>query len=169
MADSLTPEKRSWLMSRIRSGNTKPELVLRSLLHRCGYRFSLRRRDLPGKPDIVLRKYRTVIFVHGCFWHRHPDCKQASTPRTRTEFWVEKFARNVSRDERNQAELVAKGWRVIVVWECELRQAPLAVLDRVLAAIDPQAASPSYDELPDRREVWRVAEEKLHYRLDNEE
>jgi DNA mismatch endonuclease (patch repair protein) len=169
MADPLTPEKRSWLMSRIRSGNTKPELVLRSLLHRCGYRFSLRRRDLPGKPDIVLRKYRTVIFVHGCFWHRHPGCKQASMPRTRPEFWAEKFAKNVARDERNQAELVAKGWRVIVVWECELRQDPLAVLDRVLGTMNPQAESLSYDELPSRREVWRVAEEKLHYRLDREE
>jgi G:T-mismatch repair DNA endonuclease (very short patch repair protein) len=90
-------------------------------------------------------------------------------PRTRPEFWAEKFAKNVARDERNQAELVAKGWRVIVVWECELRQDPLAVLDRVLGTMNPQAESLSYDELPSRREVWRVAEEKLHYRLDREE
>ena len=168
MTDPLTPEKRSWLMGRIRSGNTKPELVLRSLLHRCGYRFSLRRQDLPGKPDIVLRKYRTVILVHGCFWHRHAGCKQATVPQTRREFWQEKFARNMARDQRNEAELAELGWRVVVVWECELRQDPLAVLERVLAQLDPQAEPTSYAGLPDRREVWRVAEQKLHYRLDHE-
>ncbi len=168
MADPLTPEKRSWLMGRIRSANTKPELVLRSLLHRCGYRFSLRRKDLPGKPDIVLRKYRTVIFVHGCFWHRHPNCIQASEPKTRPEFWNEKFARNVARDRRNREELAARGWQVLVVWECELRKDPLAILEQVLGTLQPQAATLSYDDLPDRREVWRVAEEKLHYRLDRE-
>lgn len=168
MSDSLTPEKRSWVMGRIRSANTKPELVLRSLLHRCGYRFSLRRRDLPGKPDIVLRKHRAVIFVHGCFWHRHEGCRQASLPRSRREFWTEKFARNVARDAANRAALAALGWRVLVVWECELRQDPLAVLERVVGELSPRTEALSYTELPDRREVWRVAEEKLHYRLDRE-
>jgi DNA mismatch endonuclease (patch repair protein) len=167
MPDPLTPEKRSWLMSRIRSGNTKPELVLRSLLHRCGYRFSLRRRNLPGKPDVVLRKYRTVIFVHGCFWHRHADCKQATTPRTRTEFWKDKFARNVARDQRNQATLAEQGWRVLVVWECELRADPLAVLEHVLRQMNPGTDELDYGELPDRRQVWKVAEQKLHYRLEH--
>lgn len=168
MTDPLTPEKRSWLMGRIRSANTKPELVLRSLLHRCGYRFSLRRKDLPGKPDIVLRKYRTVIFVHGCFWHRHPECRQATVPQTRPDFWTEKFARNVARDQRNQEELVALGWQVLVIWECELRRDPLAVLEQMVARLTPEAQTLSYGDLPDRREVWKVAEEKLHYRLDRE-
>ena len=152
-------------MGRIRSGNTKPELVLRSLLHRCGYRFRLRQRKLPGQPDIVLRKYRAAIFVHGCFWHRHPGCKQATMPKTRMEFWQAKFARNVDRDQRNREALAALGWRVVVVWECELRRDPLAVLERVLRQINPECPDIAYDALPDRLEVWRVAEEKLQYQL----
>jgi DNA mismatch endonuclease (patch repair protein) len=119
--DDLTPEKRSWNMSRIRGRDTKPELLVRSLLHRLGYRFRLHRRDLPGTPDIVLPKYQTVIFVHGCFWHRHPDCRYAYTPKSRVEFWKEKFAANVHRDAKNRRALEQAGWQVLVVWECELR------------------------------------------------
>jgi DNA mismatch endonuclease (patch repair protein) len=163
MADTLTSERRSWVMSRIRSGNTKPELIVRSLLHRSGFRFSLRRRELPGTPDIVLRKYRTVVFVHGCYWHRHAGCKQASTPKTRREFWEEKFRRNVARDARCQAELSALGWRVLVVWECEVLKDPLAVLDRLITQLDPdRCACIPYDDLPDNRETIQVAEKKLH-------
>lgn len=121
MTDRLTPEKRSWNMSRIRSKNTKPEKIIRSLLHKMGYRFRIHRRDLPGKPDIVLPKYRTVVFMHGCFWHRHESCKAATTPKTNTAFWEEKFRRNVERDERHQDALNALGWKVIVVWQCELK------------------------------------------------
>lgn len=121
MADRISREHRSWNMSRIRGTDTKPELIVRSLLHRMGYRFRLRRKDLPGKPDIVLPKFRTVVFVHGCFWHRHGRCKYAYTPKTRIEFWTTKFRQNVDRDSRVRRELHALGWNSVVVWECELR------------------------------------------------
>ena len=107
-------------MSRIRSKNTKPEIVVRSLLHKLGYRFRLHSSKLPGKPDIVLPKYHTVIFVHGCFWHRHPGCKYAYSPKSRVEFWQKKFGENVVRHEHVAEELEELGWRVLVVWECEI-------------------------------------------------
>jgi len=118
--DRLTPNRRSWNMSRIRGRDTAPERRVRSLLHRRGFRFALRRQDLPGKPDIVLPRCRTVIFVHGCFWHRHKGCKNAVMPKTRTAFWQRKLQGNVARDEANARRLDALGWHVIVVWECEL-------------------------------------------------
>lgn len=118
--DRLTKEKRSWNMSRIRSKNTKPEIRLRSLLHKAGYRFRLHARKLPGTPDIVLPKYRTVIFVHGCFWHRHIDCANSTMPKTRIEFWESKFKTTVERDQDKIEKLRLAGWRVIIVWECEL-------------------------------------------------
>ncbi len=121
MADSLSKAKRSWNMSRVRSKDTKPEIFVRSLLHSDGYRFRLHKAGLPGKPDLVLAKYRTVVFVHGCFWHRHSGCSDATTPKTRTEFWTKKFEDNVSRDKRNAAALRNLGWDVVVVWECELK------------------------------------------------
>ena len=119
MTDPLTPQRRSWLMSRVGAKNTTPEMVVRRLLFREGYRFRLHRRDLSGSPDIVLPRFQTVIFVHGCFWHRHPGCSKATTPKTRVDFWAEKFARNVERDKRNVQRLEEQGWRTIVVWECE--------------------------------------------------
>lgn len=108
-------------MSRIRARDTGPEILLRSLLHRAGFRFRLHAKGLPGKPDIVLPKYHTAIFVHGCFWHRHEKCRNATTPSTRTEFWQAKFNGTVERDKRNTAALEATGWTVITVWECELK------------------------------------------------
>ena len=114
-------EQRSRNMSAIKSKNTKPEITLRKLLHSMGYRFRLHRKDLPGSPDIVLPKYKTVIFVHGCFWHRHENCKYASTPKTREEFWEAKFRENINRDKLNQENLSSKGWKIIVVWECEIK------------------------------------------------
>jgi len=120
-ADTLTREHRSWNMSRIQGRNTRPELRLRSLLHREGYRFRLHVGGLPGRPDIVLPRYRTAIFVHGCFWHRHEGCRSTTNPSTRPEFWQNKFSENVSRDARNQAALREAGWNVLVVWECELK------------------------------------------------
>lgn len=108
-------------MSRVGGKNTKPELAVRRALHALGYRFRIHRRDLPGRPDIVLPRYRVAIFVHGCFWHRHPGCRKASSPKTRADFWGQKFEANVARDERNQSELVAIGWRVFTIWECETR------------------------------------------------
>lgn len=119
MADTISKEHRSWNMSRIKNRDTKPELVVRSLLHKLGYRFRLHRKDLPGKPDIVLPRYKTAIFVHGCFWHRHPNCKYAYTPNSRVSFWMSKFSQNVQRDKYAQATLTALGWQVIVIWECE--------------------------------------------------
>ena len=119
MVDNLSRKRRSWNMSRVRCKDTKPELVVRSVLHQSGYRFRLHVKGLPGKPDIVLRKYRTVVFVHGCFWHRHKHCPDASVPKSRTEFWVQKFTSNVKRDRGNKVALQRNGWKVIVVWECE--------------------------------------------------
>lgn len=121
MVDSLTKEKRSWNMSRITGKNTKPEILLRSLLHREGFRFRLHDKRLPGKPDIVLPRYRTVIFVNGCFWHRHSNCKYAYTPKSRQEFWLNKFQGTVQRDQEKQKMLADLGWQVLVVWECELK------------------------------------------------
>ncbi len=120
MADRISKERRSWNMSRIRSKDTKPEVMLRSALHRIGFRFRKNDSRLPGNPDIVLPKYHTVIFVHGCYWHRHKGCKKATTPKTNTEFWTKKFAENVNRDKEVKKDLENRGWRVTVVWECEL-------------------------------------------------
>lgn len=120
MADRISKEHRSWNMSQIRDRDTKPEIAVRSLLHRLGFRFRLHRSDLPGNPDIVLPKYKTVVLVHGCFWHRHRNCKYAYTPKSRTEFWETKFARNVKRDLEVRRELRKLGWKVVVVWECQL-------------------------------------------------
>ena len=122
MADTLTNAERSALMARIRGANTKPEVFVRSALHRAGFRFRLHGRTLPGRPDIVLAKHRTVVFVHGCFWHRN-GCTLSSEPATRRAFWREKFARNVARDKRTAAALRRAGWRVLTVWECSLRTA----------------------------------------------
>ena len=121
MVDVLTPQQRSFNMSRIKGGNTKPELRLRSLLHSLGLRFRIHNKGLPGKPDIVLPKYRAVVFVHGCFWHRHEGCRYATVPKTRPEFWEEKFERTVRRDMQQTAALKELGWRVFCIWECELK------------------------------------------------
>jgi DNA mismatch endonuclease (patch repair protein) len=131
MADTLTAEHRSWNMSRILSKNTTPEKVVRSILHRMGYRFSLHRKDLPGCPDIVMPKYGTVIFVHGCFWHLHAGCPQGRIPSTRREFWQEKLKGNARRDKRHQQALRRLGWGVITVWECDLERFPDKVAGRL--------------------------------------
>lgn len=120
MADRISEERRSWNMSRIGGKDTKPELRVRRLLHAMGYRFRLHYKTLPGKPDIVLPKYHAAIFVHGCFWHRHPGCKYAYTPKSRVDFWKKKFKSNVERDKRNQAALAELSWRHLVIWECEI-------------------------------------------------
>ena len=131
----LTWVERFALMSRIRGKDTKPEIAVRSLLHRMGLRFRLHRRDLSGTPDIVLSGRKAVVFVHGCFWHRHEGCKDAAVPKTRTEFWQAKFAKNVERDARNRRDLKRLGWRALVVWECELKD--MAKLERRLARLLP--------------------------------
>ena len=114
-------EQRSRNMSAIKSKNTKPEIKVRKLLHSMGYRFRLHSKDLPGSPDIVIPKYKTVIFVHGCFWHRHENCKYASTPKTRKEFWNKKFTENKKRDSEIQEKIKILDWRSVVIWECETK------------------------------------------------
>ena len=136
MVDTLSRKKRSWNMGRIKCRDTEPERVVRSLLHRMGYRYSLKRRDLPGKPDLVLVKHRTIVFVHGCFWHRHRDCKMAYTPKSRREFWLKKFRENTARDKRVVNELRRFGWRVIVVWECETEKRGDYLQRRLIRAIE---------------------------------
>jgi DNA mismatch endonuclease (patch repair protein) len=138
--DVHTPEQRARNMAAIKGANTKPEIKVRSLLFQFGYRFRLHRKDLPGKPDIVLPRYRTVIFVHGCFWHCH-DCRWGNvTPKTRPEFWADKRRGTTERDARNQAALKAAGWEVLTVWECETRDPER--LARKLQAALPLDASP---------------------------
>jgi DNA mismatch endonuclease, patch repair protein len=120
MVDSLTPEQRSERMARIRGANTQPEILLRSCLHASGMRYSLHGKNLPGKPDLVLAKHKAVIFVHGCFWHRHKGCAIATSPKSNSAFWQAKFAGNVARDKRVQRQLRKAGWRIFVVWECQV-------------------------------------------------
>lgn len=121
MVDRLSPDRRSALMAKVGSKHTGPELRVRKAAHALGYRFRLHRKDLPGRPDLVFPGRKKVIFVHGCFWHRHADCPKASTPGTRQDFWLEKFARNVDRDQENLDALRGPGWRALVIWECETR------------------------------------------------
>lgn len=140
MTDVHTPEQRSYNMSRIRGQDTRPEKKLRSLLHRNGFRYRVHVSDLPGRPDIVLPKYHSVILVHGCFWHRHPGCRYATTPKSRADFWQEKFAGNVERDQRNLNLLKKNGWFPIVVWECELKDDADAVMKKITAMLHHQYA-----------------------------
>ncbi|ADL01344.1 very short patch repair endonuclease [Brevundimonas subvibrioides] len=130
--DTLSPQQRSTRMSRIRGRDTKPELAVRRLVHGLGYRYRLHRKDLPGRPDLVFVRRRAVIFVHGCFWHRHPDpaCKLVRLPKSRLEFWEPKLASNRERDLAVEQRLNESGWRVLTVWECELRD-PEAVATKV--------------------------------------
>ena len=120
MADIVSSKKRSEMMSGIRGKNTKPEIIVRSLLHNMGYRFRLHRKDLPGKPDIVLPKWRTAVFVNGCYWHGHKKCDLFRLPKSRTEFWKEKIESNRDRDRRNYSALSKQGWKTVVVWECAI-------------------------------------------------
>ncbi|MCL6692265.1 very short patch repair endonuclease [Pseudomonas sp. R3.Fl] len=117
-------------MRSVRRKNTTPEITVRKALHRLGYRFRLHQKTLPGSPDIVLKKYKTVIFVHGCFWHRHPMCRYATFPKTRAEFWSNKFQKNINRDKANIEALTNMGWHVLVIWECQTRE--IAFLDETL-------------------------------------
>lgn len=122
MADVHSKETRSYNMSRIRSKDTKPELLVRKFLHKNGFRYRLHVKNLPGKPDIVLPKYKTVIFVHGCFWHGHEGCKYYVVPKTRTEWWLEKIGRNIENDLKALQIFKTNGWKVVVIWQCELRK-----------------------------------------------
>lgn len=128
-------------MSRVRAKDTKPEMVVRRLLHAAGYRYRLHARDLPGKPDLVFPGRRKVVFINGCFWHRHGGCALARLPKSRTEFWTDKLERNRERDERNVAALRELGWEVLTVWECEVRD-PDSLMPRVVAFLEQRPAPP---------------------------
>lgn len=119
MTDKFDPEKRSEIMSCIKGKDTKPEKIVRSLLHKMGYRFRLHVKELPGKPDIVLPRHKKIILVHGCFWHGHLNCKRASRPANNSEFWNRKIDSNIARDEENLKKLRCQGWEVLVVWQCQ--------------------------------------------------
>ena len=120
MLDTISQSKRSYTMSRIRSKNTKPEMILRSALFREGFRFRLHSKLLPGKPDLVFAKFKTVVFVHGCFWHLHENCRDGRLPKSKLEYWQPKLVKNIERDANNVEELTKLGWKVIIIWECEL-------------------------------------------------
>lgn len=135
MTDRITKQRRSWNMSRIRAKDTKPELAVRSLLHRLGFRFRIHVKRLPGCPDIVLSRLRTVVFVNGCFWHRHKNCKFAYSPKSRKAFWEEKFKANVTRDRQLQRKLGKLGWTVHVIWECQTHK--VDILDKLVRRMFP--------------------------------
>lgn len=142
MSDVHSRGVRSYNMSQIKGKDTEPELIVRSFLHSRGVGYRLYSKDLPGKPDLILKKYNTVVFIHGCFWHKHEGCDYFSVPKTNTEWWVSKLSRNKQRDERAIKDLENVGWKVIVIWECELRE-PLRMgtLDRLLDELISQAGS----------------------------
>ena len=121
MTDLISKEKRSYMMSMIKGKNTKPEIIVRKYLFHCGFRFRVNVKRLPGTPDIVLRKYKTAIFVNGCFWHGHENCKYFVLPKTNSEFWSDKIERNKARDKKQQRQLAAMGWHCITIWECQLK------------------------------------------------
>ena len=130
MADTISPKHRSWNMSRVRSKDTKPEIKIRSMLHAKGFRFRKNVKNLPGVPDIVLPKYKAIIFVHGCFWHQHKGCVKSHIPKSNVEFWTEKLGKNVVRDKKHNKELKQSGWRILTIWECEIKD--LVKLERKL-------------------------------------
>lgn len=158
--DAFSPAKRSEIMRRVRSADTVPEMVLRSILHQLGFRFRLRPGKLPGKPDVVLPKHNTVIFMHGCFWHRHKNCPRAATPATRQKYWIPKFQRTVKRDKSNRAKLRRMGWDVITVWECELEKPE--VLARKLSKLVANTASKYHIPMV---EFLKAAEERAVYKV----
>jgi DNA mismatch endonuclease (patch repair protein) len=139
MPDVMSKEQRSNLMGRVRGRDTAPERLVRSLLHRAGLRFRKNVTGLPGRPDIVLTRHRTIVFVHGCFWHRHSGCTLAKLPGTNVSFWSKKLADNAERDKRNAIALRRLGWHVITVWDCRLRRSPQAELRRIVNSIRRQA------------------------------
>lgn len=135
MSDSLTPEKRSWNMSQIHSKDTSVEVKVRKYLFSQGFRYRKNVASLPGKPDIVLPKYRVVVFIHGCFWHRHNGCKRATTPKSRQDYWLPKFERNIENDRKHCQELLRLGWHPIIIWECEVNKHFDQAMERLVKEI----------------------------------
>lgn len=171
MADIYSKEKRSYLMSLIRSQNTKPEIMVRKYLFNKGFRFRVNVKKLPGTPDIVLPKYRTVIFIHGCFWHGHGNCKLAKQPRHNKEYWIPKLENNKMRDQENRVQLETLGWKVLVIWECEIKknkiQEIMEKIKEVLYASHSYERRPLHIKIyePDRDIVKLVKEEIVHYKI----
>ena len=135
MADKLSREKRSWNMSRIRGKDTEIEIKVRKYLFSQGFRFRKNVADMPGKPDIVLPKYKTVIFIHGCYWHRHTGCKNCTTPNTNREFWLKKFEKNIQNDSKHKQELEAAGWKGLILWECEIENDFERLMDNLVVEL----------------------------------
>lgn len=129
--DIWSAEKRSAVMARIRSKNTRPEILLRSRLFKEGFRYRINKKDLPGKPDIVLSKFKTIIFIHGCFWHQHKNCIDGKIPKSNIEFWTKKLNRNIERDKINSLNLKNAGWNVVIVWECEIMKNLNGIIDKI--------------------------------------
>lgn len=156
MSDHLTPDQRHRNMAAIHSASTKPELKLRQALWRLGFRYRVNDKRLPGKPDIVLPKYRTVIFIHGCFWHGHNGCKYYTIPQTNTAFWTAKITRNQQRDQEVWRQLEAKGWAVIIVWECQLKK---AVLEETIRRVEEEIHlnGQQYQKAKEERKASRLA------------
>lgn len=121
MSDTYDKDTRHKVMQSVKSENTKPEIIVRSLLHLLGYRFRLHRKDLPGSPDLVLSKYKAVVFVNGCFWHQHENCQAAKRPQSNSDYWNKKLDKNVARDKKNIELLLSRGWRVLIIWECQIK------------------------------------------------
>lgn len=152
MVDIVDGATRSRMMSSIQGKNTQPEMVIRRFLHRKGFRYRLHKKDLPGKPDLVLSRFRLVIFVHGCFWHRHKDCFYATSPATRKDFWQYKLEGNVKRDNSQQRNLIESGWRVLIIWECGIRHNSDTLNDVVLLI----KGNDVFNEWPDSPPMQRV-------------
>ena len=165
MTDTLTKKQRSKVMSKVRSRDTKPEWILRCGLHRLGFRYCLKNSQMPGSPDLVFPKFHAAVFVHGCFWHRHPGCKDASTPKSNIDFWERKFAENVERDSRLIRELENLGWRILVVWECELIRQTVETIHRVTCWL--RQSDVCYDYNMNQNELLSIAEKKIRYRISS--
>jgi DNA mismatch endonuclease, patch repair protein len=153
MTDIVDRATRSRMMSGIRGKNTKPEMIVRRGLHRLGYRFRLHDRNLPGSPDLALPKWNAVIFVHGCYWHRHTGCKYAYTPKSNTDFWKKKLGRNSERDLEHQKTLSETGWRILIVWECSLKHQDIGRSKTIEQISQWLLSSAQLDEIPKRREL----------------
>ncbi len=137
MTDIFDQEKRSSIMRSVKSTDTSPEMVVRKWLHARGYGYRIHRKDLPGKPDITMSRLKLAIFVHGCFWHNHTNCRKATIPKTRTEFWTEKFKKNKERDKQKEDALEKAGWRILVLWQCEIEQGKFAdILQESLSELE---------------------------------
>lgn len=164
MTDHLSTKLRSWNMSRIRSKHSKPEVLLRSLLHRAGLRFRINNKKLPGCPDIVLAKYKTAIFVHGCFWHRHKHCSRATTPSSNKDYWLQKFRKNLARDSKTKKELEKQGWKVIIIWGCNLIKNPFEALKNLISKLGLKMGR-IYGINTNKTEMLKLAEKRREYLL----